>query len=206
MPHQGVARTLALACLMAVWGQVHSAQAQDDDKPLRITRDSTTFLVRTPKGPLTVQRAKTACGEPKGFVQPLVPQPGVTPVNEIDVLHALNDAQTMVIDMRDEDEPLDATIPNSYHIPYNELEDRLDVLGCKQLPSKAWNCSQAVKIVAFCYGPMCVQSPTGIARIVRLGYPTSKIFYYRGGMLDWEGIGLTTVVGNRPLPKPASSP
>jgi len=187
------------ACALLGLAWVLCAQAQDD-KPLRITRDSHEFVVQTPQGPMIITRSKTACGAPKGFVQPLVPQPGINAVDEVDVLNALNDPQTMVIDMRDEDEPLDATIPNSYHIPYNELEDRLDVLGCKRLPSKAWDCNQAVKIVAFCYGPMCVQSPTGIASIVRLGYPTSKIFYYRGGMLDWEGLGLTTVVGNRPLP------
>jgi len=194
---------------MAAWGQALHAQSQaqeQDAKPLRITRDSATFELQTWQGPLTVQRSKSACGEPKGFVQPLVPVPGVTLVNEIDVLHALGDAQTMVIDMRDEDDPLDATLPNSYHIPYNELEDRLDVLGCQRLPTKAWNCSQAKRIVAFCYGPMCVQSPTGIASIVRQGYPPSKIFYYRGGLLDWQGIGLTTVAGSRPLPKPTARP
>lgn len=174
----------------------------EDDQPLRITRDSHEFVLQTPTRPLVVSRTKTACGAPLGFIQPLVPLPGVTPVNEIDVLNALNDPQTMVIDMRDEDDPLDATLPNSYHIPHNELEDHLDVLGCQQLPSKAWDCSHAIKIVAFDYGPMCVQSPAGIKSIVRMGYPVSKIFYYRGGLLDWEGLGLTTVSGNRPLPLP----
>jgi hypothetical protein len=76
----------------------------------------------------------------------------------------------------------------------------MNVLGCQRQPTKQWDCTKAVKMVAFCYGPMCVQSPTGIANIVRLGYPVEKIFYYRDGLLDWEGIGLTTVTGNRPLP------
>ncbi len=57
-------------------------------------------------------------------------------------------------------------------------------------------------MVAFDYGPMCVQSPAGIKSMVRMGYPVAKIFYYRGGLLDWEGLGLTTVSGNRPLPSP----
>jgi len=200
--HQRVARTLALASLLAAWGHALPALAADD-APLRITRDSHEFVLQTPTGPLVVSRSKTACGAPLGFIQPLVPLPGVTPVDEIDVLNALNDPQTMVIDMRDEDEPLDATLPNSYHLPYNELEDHLGVLGCRRLPSKAWDCSQAVKIVAFDYGPMCVQGPAGIKSIVHMGYPVSKIFYYRGGLLDWEGLGLTTVSGNRPLPQPS---
>lgn len=185
----------AVALGMA-WGGC--AQAADEP-PLRITRDSTEFVVQTPSGPLVIKRSKTASGFGKGFVQAMVPQAGVTPVTEIEVLHALNDPATMVIDMRDEDEPLKTTIPNSYHIPYNEMEDRLDVLGCQRPSGKSWDCTRAVKIVAFCYGPMCVQSPAGIASIVRLGYPVGKISYYRGGMTDWEALGLTTVTGNRPL-------
>ncbi len=184
---------LALSCAVPAWC--------DDVKPLRITKDRHEFVVQTPEGPLTIRRARVSAGINKGYVQPLVPIPGVTLVSEVDVLEALNDPATMVIDMRDdEDVPIKTTIPNSFHIPFNEIEDRLPVLGCKSLPDKAWDCSQAVKIVAFCYGPMCVQSPAGIARIVHLGYPVSKIFYYRGGMLDWEGIGLTTVARHRPLP------
>lgn len=177
------------------------AQATDDP-PLRITRDSTEFLVHTPGGPLVITRSKTARGVDKGFVQALVPQAGVTPVTEIEVLHALNDPATMVIDMRDEDAPLKTTIPNSYHIPYNELEDRLVVLGCQRASGKSWDCSRAVNIVAFCHGPMCLQSPAGIASIVRLGYPVEKISYYRGGMTDWEALGLTTVTNHRPLRSP----
>lgn len=61
------------------------------------------------------------------------------------------------------------------------------------------HCRRAVNIVAFCHGPMCLQSPAGIASIVRLGYPVGKIAYYRGGMTDWEALGLTTVTGHRPL-------
>jgi len=187
---------------LAISGVLAFGVLAADLKPLRITKDQHEFVVQTPSGPLTIRRAKTSHGVNKGFVQPLVPLPGVTLVTELEVLQALNDAGTMVIDMRDdEDVPLKSTIPNSYHIPYNEIEDRLDVLGCQRLPGKSWDCSHAVKIVAFCYGPMCVQSPTGIQRMVAQGYPVAKISYYRGGMLDWEGIGLTTVVGNRPLPK-----
>ena len=188
-----MALAVALGMAWAGWAQA------TDDQPLRITRDSTEFVVHTPSGPLVIKRGKTACGVGKGFVQALVPQPGITPVGEIEVLHALNDPATMVIDMRDEDEPLEATLPNSYHIPYNELEDRLDVLGCQRSSGKSWDCSRAVNIVAFCHGPMCLQSPAGIASIVRLGYPVGKIAYYRGGMTDWEALGLTTVIGNRPL-------
>jgi rhodanese-related sulfurtransferase len=172
-----------------------------ENEPLRITKNTHEFVVQTPEGPFVIKRAKSAAGVDKGFVQPLVPLPGVTPVTEIEVLQALNDPGFMVIDMRDEDGPLNSTIPNSFHLPYNELEDHMDALGCQKLSNKQWDCKNAVKVVAFCFGPMCIQSPVGIANMVRMGYPVNKIYYYRGGMLDWEGIGLTTVKANRPLPQ-----
>lgn len=165
---------------------------------LRIVGQDRQFVIQTPAGPLTITRSMTACARNKGFLQPLVPLPGVRPVTEIEVLQALNDPQTMVIDMRDEEEPLKVTIPNTYHIPFNELEDRMGELGCTQQAKTQWDCTKAPQIVAFCNGPVCPQSPIGIASMVRAGFPVSKISYYRGGMMDWEALGLTTVKGNRP--------
>ncbi len=164
---------------------------------LRLIGNDTKFILQTPSSPVTVTRSKTACAYPKGALQPLVPLPGVTPVTEIEVLHALNNPSVMVINMCDEEDPLKATIPNTFHIPYNEIEDRLDKLGCQRRADRSWDCSGAVSIIAFCYGPMCLQSPAGIKNMVHMGYPVDKIAYYRGGMMDWEALGLTTVKGSR---------
>jgi len=169
-----------------------------EPETLRLIGNDTQYIVQTPGGPVTITRSKTACAYPKGVLQPLVPMPGVTPVTEIEVLHALNNPSVMVIDMRDEDEPLKTTIPNSVHIPYNEIEDRLDTLGCGRRADKSWDCSRATDIIVFCNGPMCLQSPAGIKSMVHMGYPVSKISYYRGGMMDWEALGLTTVREVRP--------
>jgi hypothetical protein len=29
--------------------------------------------------------------------------------------------------------------------------------------------------------------------LLKIGYPAHKLFWYRGGMQDWENLGLTTV-------------
>ena len=181
----------------ALWSTA-AAFAGDETQALRILGQERQFVVNTPSGPLAITRSSTDCAADKGYLQPLVPVKGVRPVTEIEVLHALNDASTMVIDMRDEDEPLESTIPNSYHIPYNELEDRMDELGCVKQSGKHWNCSKAKKIIAYCYGPMCLQSPAGIRSLVHMGFPVNKIAYYRGGLMDWTALGLTTTRGNRP--------
>ncbi len=194
----GRGRDLGLALLGCLALAGSPSRAAEPER-LRLIGQDREFIVHTPTGPVTVTRVLTSCALNKGYLQPLVPQPGVHPVTEIEVLHALNDPHTMVIDMRDEEDPLEATIPNSFHIPFNELEDRMDELGCvRQGASRSWDCGASPKIVAFCNGPVCPQSPVGIAAIVRAGFPVDKISYYRGGMMDWEALGLTTVRGNRP--------
>ncbi len=191
---------VALTTLLAATCGAPPARAQEPER-LKIIGNDRQFVIQTPKGPFTITRTLTACAPVKGFLQPLIPVPGVRPVAEIEVLHALNDPKTMVIDMRDDDEPLETTIPNSYHIPFNELEDRMDEMGCTRQSKRQWDCTQAPHIVAFCNGPVCPQSPAGIASMVRAGFPVSKISYYRGGMMDWEALGLTTVNGYRPTHK-----
>jgi rhodanese-related sulfurtransferase len=198
-------RALPLTTLLIAICGVLPAHAQGSE-PLRIIGQDKQFVIQTPKGPFTITRTLTDCAPVKGFLQPLIPLPGVRPVAEIEVLHALNDPSTMVIDMRDEPEPLEATIPNSYHIPFNELEDRMNEMGCTRKGKGQWDCTKALQVVAFCNGPACPQSPAGIASMVRAGFPAAKISYYRGGMMDWEALGLTTVSGNRPAQKHGRAP
>ena len=45
----------------------------------------------------------------------------------------------------------------------------------------------------FCNGMWCGQSPANIRTLLRFGYPADKLKWYRGGMQDWEILGLTTV-------------
>ena len=186
------------ALLLASFAALSMPALADDPALLRIIGQQREFIVQTPGGPLTITRTTTASTANKGYLQPLVPVPGVRPVTEIEVLAALNDPNAMVIDMRDEDDPLEAAIPNSYHIPYNEVADRLGELGCTRAGKAPWDCRQARRVVAFCNGPVCLQSPAGIADMVRAGFPVDKIAYYRGGIMDWTALGLTTVRGNRP--------
>ena len=51
----------------------------------------------------------------------------------------------------------------------------------------------AKTLVMFCNGMWCGQSPANIRTLLRFGYPADKLKWYRGGMQDWEILGLTTV-------------
>ena len=57
-----------------------------------------------------------------------------------------------------------------------------------------WDFSNAKELLLWCNGPWCGQSPRAIRALISAGYPTEKLYYYRGGMQMWQSLGLTTVM------------
>ena len=152
------------------------------------------YIVGEGKDAIKIQRTMTKCAKNKGFFQPFSPVKGITPITEADMLKALNNKDIMVIDMRMQKQYLKETIPTAVNIPFGDIETRLDELGCEDKDGK-WDCKDASVIYGFCNGPVCAQSPIAMKVMVRNGYPVEKIYYYRGGMLNWAALGLTTIPG-----------
>ncbi|MCP5231261.1 MAG: rhodanese-like domain-containing protein [Zoogloeaceae bacterium] len=182
------------ACL-ALCAALVAASAPAQEERLWIIDKDIEFVAETPKGKVVITRTMTPCAKNKGWLQEMVPEPGVSPVGEIEILGAIGDRDAVLVDMRSQEEYLKRTIPGSVGIPYTEVSTRLDELGCTRSSDK-WDCSAARKVYAFCNGPVCPQSPTAIHAMVREGFPPGRIYYYRGGMLDWDALGLTTVEGD----------
>ena len=183
--------SLFLFCSSALYAESSSKKSEDLGL---FSMEQTRYSIGSGANTLEITRQMTTCAKNKGFLQPLVPQKGVHPVTEIEILQALNDKKAIVVDMRVEEQFLEETIPHAINIPYTEAELRLDKLGCTK-KGETWECAKALKVYAFCNGPVCPQSPTAIEAMVRRGFPAEKIYYYRGGMLDWTALGLTTVKG-----------
>ena len=152
------------------------------------------YIVGEGEHTIKIQRTMTKCAKNKGFFQPFSPVKGITPVTEEDMLKALNNKNIMLVDMRKEEQFLKETIPTAVNIPFGEIGTRLDELGCEEKDDK-WDCKDANIIYGFCNGPVCAQSPIAMKVMVRNGYPVEKIYYYRGGMLNWSALGLTTLPG-----------
>ncbi|MDX1440054.1 MAG: rhodanese-like domain-containing protein [Rubricoccaceae bacterium] len=164
---------------------------QAEGEALDIMPDTESISFESREGPITLRRFANDIMLVKGSIRPMVPTPGVTPVGELEVIAALQDASDLVIDTRTVETQYGGTIPGSVNIPYDEIVDRLDELGCQSSP-RGWSCAQAVDVVLYCNGPNCGQSPRAMAAMVEAGYPVAKISYYRGGMLAWTSLGLTT--------------
>ncbi|HGG05455.1 MAG TPA: rhodanese-like domain-containing protein [Aliiroseovarius sp.] len=131
---------------------------------------------------------------PPFCIQPIVPAEGVTPIGELEVLEFLQDPNKLLVDSRTLKWYTSGTIPGSVSIPFGEVADRLDELGC-EIDFDGWDCTGAKDVALFCNGMWCGQSPTAIRAMIAAGYPAERIYYYRGGMQDWHILGLTVVPG-----------
>ncbi|WP_081696374.1 rhodanese-like domain-containing protein [Thiomicrorhabdus sp. Kp2] len=171
------------------------AFAQEKQENLRIMSEATedtSYTVQLNGKPFVITRQMTSCAKNKGWLQPVIPVEGVHPIAEIEVLKSMNDAEFILLDMRAQDHYVEGTIPGAKNIPYTEVSMRLNEMGCEKSEGK-WNCEKAKKVVAFCNGPVCPQSPIAMKASVREGFPAENFYYYRGGMLDWAALGFPIV-------------
>ena len=190
---------IALTFLIIVTG----ASAAELD--VKINARTPSVTVQTANGPVEIMRnqdpdatinpkyAKTSRKCPPFCIQPMQVAPGVTTVGEIELLEFAENGGKL-IDGRTLEWYLDGTIPSAINMPYTQMVDRLDELGCTGSAGK-WDCTKAEKVLLFCNGPWCGQSPMAIKAMLRESYPAEKIFYYRGGMQAWHTLGLTVIEG-----------
>ena len=177
--------------------------------------DSNVSIMRNQNQKNTVNPAfaKTSRKCPPFCIQPSVLAPGVETIAEIEMLDYLKrmsegDDSIIVVDSRTPAWVAKGTIPGAINIPWTSLsqakgadpisigeilEGRFNAQNLEGL----WDFRNARTLVMFCNGMWCGQSPNNIKSLLAFGYPAHKIKWYRGGMQDWEILGLTTA-------KPAS--
>lgn len=188
--------------------EMASVEVLHEGKKMSIARN------QDAKNTVKVDFAKTSRDCPPFCIQPGTLAPGVETIGELEVLDylkriAAGDDTIMVIDSRTPDWVEKGTIPGSVNIPWDKLNAAksdpftiADILE-NQLGARnqegLWDFSGAKTLVMFCNGMWCGQSPTNIRTLLKFGYPADKLKWYRGGMQDWEILGLTTVV---PTKKP----
>lgn len=162
-----------------------------------------------PEARISDRYARTSRKCPPFCVQPAVIAAGVETIGELELLDYLRrmsagDSNILVIDSRTPDWVREGTIPGSINIPWTMLntdagadpfqvadlmQQQFGVRGSEGL----WDFSGAKTLVLFCNGIWCGQSPNNIRTLLRYGYPAERLKWYRGGMQDWEALGLTVV-------------
>ncbi|MDH5483916.1 MAG: rhodanese-like domain-containing protein [Gammaproteobacteria bacterium] len=154
--------------------------------------------------------AKTSRNCPPFCINPMVLAPGVETIGEVEMLDYLKrmsdgDNSILVIDSRTPDWVKRGTIPGAINIPWTKLNpakgaDPLSIaeivtgqFGGVEKSDDSFDYSKAKTLVMFCNGMWCGQSPNNIRTLLKMKYPAEKIKWYRGGMQNWENLGLTTV-------------
>ena len=186
--------------------QIGSVTVKHNGKSVTIKRD------QNQKATVNKAFAKTSRKCPPFCIQPSTLAPGVETIAEVEVLdyldrlHNKGDKSILVVDSRTAKFWKAGTIPGAVSIPFTKLSpakgaDPLSMSDIMEGQFNAtsqegiWNFSKAKTLVLFCNGMWCGQSPNNIKSLLGLGYPADKIKWYRGGMQDWEVLGLTTVPG-----------
>ena len=190
---------------VAITKGVSSVKVMHDGRLFKIKRNQDN------KNTINPDFAKTSRACPPFCIQPSVLAPGVETIAENEVLDYLSkmakgDESILVIDSRTPNWVKKGTIPGSINLPWTKLnpakgadpisiaeimEDHFGVVESEGL----FNYSKAKTLVMFCNGMWCGQSPNNILNLLKFGYPAHKIKWYRGGMQNWETLGLSTVPG-----------
>jgi rhodanese-related sulfurtransferase len=153
---------------------------------------------------------KTSRPCPPFCVLPISLHPEVKTIGELELLEHVKAGDALLVDSRTPDwiNGKSGTIPGAINIPWKEVSiskggadditqgEHLEFLGGKQNDDDSWDFSNAHQVIFFCNGYWCGQSPANIKTLLGMGYPASKIMWYRGGMQAWTSLGFNTVEGS----------
>jgi len=193
---------VAQAAEVNITRSIESVAVKHGDKTVKIIRNQNTDNTVNPAF------AKTSRPCPPFCIQPSKLATGVETIAELEVLEYLErmangDESILVIDSRTPDWAARGTIPGAVNLPWTDLSpargadpisigDILeDSFNAKNLEG-LWDFGEAKTLVMFCNGMWCGQSPANIKTLLKFGYPADKIKWYRGGMQNWEILGLST--------------
>ena len=152
------------------------------------------------------EKCKSTYVHTKGKLLPLQLYDNLETYGELEVLKFLKKMQVnrefVLIDSRLKKWYDYRSIPGAINMPFIYFKDpnnyefyfeyALKHLGVKMDEDGDYDFTQAKTLVLFCNGPWCTQSPDMIYALLDIGYPSEKLKWYRGGMQDWLGAGMTS--------------
>lgn len=206
LPYMALAGAIFLALIslpvhaqnasVGITPDMFSFKATVGGKAIEIKRNQDT------KNRLINSFTKTSRPCPPFCIHPMKAAPGVETVGEIELIDFLKThvepGTGLLIDARLSQFYNKGSIPGAVNIPFNLFSPKENpyidkirlVLGGVKTSNGDWNYDNALSLMLFCNGPWCDQSPRAIKNLIAAGYPPQKLFYYRGGMQNWQAMGL----------------
>lgn len=190
-----------------------SALAEGDDKRVMISADLYSVELMHKGEKVTLMRNQDPDNTiiqlyqrtNQGKVQPMHPfaPHAVETIGTLEMIDYLvkvsdGDDSVLVIDSRTPTWVAHGTLPGAINIPFTEFRDSQRALEIMEdkfgvFAADVMDFSNAKTLVMFCNGIWCGQSPAAIKKLLNMGYPAAKIKYFRGGMQNWQSLGLTVV-------------
>lgn len=118
-----------------------------------------------------------------GTIRPLTLAKGVVTVAELEVIEQL-ERGLPVVDARPAPAFARSTIPRARNLPHGQAVERIDELDQNHVT------------ILFCNGPQCAATPDAVESLLAAGYPADALAYYRGGLHDWQTLGLPVEPGS----------
>ncbi len=149
--------------------------------------------------------AKTSRACPPFCIQRIEPVRGVKTVGELELIAFLEDEVAagagVLVDARLPEWFAKGSIPGAVNLPFATLDaanpfrnDLLMALGAVPMGGSDFDFTNAVNLTLFCNGIWSDQALRGLQALRAAGYPAEKLSYYRGGMQDWQILGLTVAM------------
>jgi len=155
---------------------------------------------------LTDDFTKTSRECPPFCIQPTKIDKNIENIGEVELIKFINTKisshQGILVDTRLKSWFELETIPSAINLPFSVIE-RADkkkmeiifkILGMKVKKDGTWDFSTAKELAIFDNGVWCGQVTHFVPNMLKYGYPTDKIYYYREGLQGWKLVGLTTLV------------
>ncbi len=161
-----------------------------------------------PDAYLTNAYSLTSRPSPPFFVEPFKVSEGVETYGELEVLDFLKSKDGILIDARLSNWYKKSYIPGAVNIPFKiflsnspERDKILEEFGGEKSTNASWNFKNAKRLLLYCNGAWCGQSPVAIKALMKIGYPENKMKYYRGGMQAWQLLGLSIITPEKEVSK-----
>lgn len=172
---------------------------QHNGKTIRIER------IQDTSHKLTNSFSKTSRVCPPFCINPIKLSANISTTGELEVLDFLDNEvkknKGLLVDSRMPAWFEKGTIPGAVNIPFTVLSkgfdnkhtvDIIKLLGATEKDGN-WDFTNVKKLMLFCNGSWCGQSPAALMNLAKLGYPEEKLFWYRSGVQSWQQVGLTIV-------------
>jgi hypothetical protein len=193
--------------LVGITAQLSHVITSDSGQKVKIER------IQDVENVLTDDFTKTSRLCPPFCIQPTKVDKEVQNIGELELLAFINEKisshKGILIDTRLKSWFELETIPSSINLPFSVVEDAskkkmgmiFKILGMKIKSDKSWDFSKAKELAIFDNGIWCAQASHFVPSMLKYGYPSEKIYYYRAGLQGWKLVGLTTLIHKEILKK-----